>query len=104
MRENRRHPDEEMLIVHKSSTKPDPDKVGRARGAAHAQNREELEHLKRRAAKTTDPTLKRELLLRIQREFGNDKAAEVLHELRLPGADDDVKGRPKPGRSDKGKA
>lgn len=77
--------DEEMLVVHKAPSKADPNKLGRPRAAMPATvsvDREQLELLKRRASSATDPAVRRELIGRIQREFGNDQAAELLRELK----------------------
>jgi hypothetical protein len=84
VRENKTR-DDEMLVVHKLPAKPDPNKLARSRGAAApavAVEREQLELLKRRARAATDPAIQRDIVAKIQRDFGNDKAAELLHELQ----------------------
>ena len=90
---------EEMLIVHKPALQPDPDRAGRGPGAARvpALDSEELALLTRRLAAARDPKEKKGLLGQIQRRFGNEKAAQALHDMREPPGDDDMKPRPPAG-------
>jgi hypothetical protein len=107
-REDQKKPDEEMLIVHKPGPKPDPKKVGAAPAAlprAASLDKQELELMKKQLGMTKEPGVRRELLSRIQAKFGNDKATEVVRELRLKPPDDEPKQRPdRGGGSKKGKA
>jgi hypothetical protein len=90
MKELKKKPDTEMLIVHKPPMKADPDKAGRE-GGDHAQVRamtEELEVMRKRLAQARDAGEKRRLIAEIQRRFGNEKAAQLVHEARHGGEDD----------------
>jgi hypothetical protein len=91
---------QEMLIVHKPPLKPDPDKSGRERGgsARVPAMAEELELMRKRLSQARDPGEKRRLLAEIQRRFGNEKAGQMIQEVRQ-GTDDDAlppsrKGKP----------
>jgi hypothetical protein len=78
---------QEMLVVHKPPLKADPDKSGREpadalRAPAMA---EELELMRRRLSEARDPKEKRHLVAEIQRRFGNEKAGQMIQEVRLGG-------------------
>ena len=104
MRDQRKKPDpEEMLIVHRPALHPDPDKAGRGPAANTELEREELGQLTRRLAAERDPEEKQKLMARIQGRFGNEKAAQVVRELREQAGDDDSQPRP-PARPKRGKA
>lgn len=97
---------EEMLVTHKPAKAPDPDKDGRNPGGgarARAQEKEEFDMFKKRLGSTAGAAEKREILSEIQRRFGNDKAAQVVKEMRLH-EDDDMAPKPKPKGPDKDKA
>jgi hypothetical protein len=108
MREPRKKSEtEEMLVVHKQALKPDPNKAGRHRGEMQrvpGLEREELAILKKRMSRATDPSEKRDLLGQIQRKFGNEKAAEVVRDLRKKAPKDDLSPKPKAAGPKKGKA
>jgi hypothetical protein len=102
MREDQKKHDEEMLIVHKPGAEPDPKKLGGKSGSggggsaarlprAASVDKQELELMKKQLGMTKDPALRRELLAQVQQKFGNDKAIEVVRELRLKPTDDDAK-------------
>jgi|GEM_PF-2803412 len=91
-REDRKQSDEELLIVHKPGPKPDPKKVGAVAAPlprAASLDKQEVELLKKQLSLSKDPAVRRELVSQIQAKFGNDKAADVVRELRLKPADDD---------------
>jgi hypothetical protein len=113
MRDDQRKHDEEMLIVHKAGAAADPKKLGgKAAGPEAARlpraaslDKHELELFKKQIGMTKDPGLRRDLLRQIQQKFGNDRALEVVRELRLQPTDDDVKARtPGAGGTRKGKS
>lgn len=104
-REDQKRHDEEMLLVHKPGAAADPKKVGgmaraAAEGPAAAKapraaslDKQELDLMKKQIGMTKDPAARRELLGQIQHKFGNEKAGEVVRELRLQPTDDDVKAK-----------
>ena len=90
MRELKKKPDaQEMLIVHKPPLKADPDKSGRDRGDAARvpAAAEELELMRKKLSQAKDPREKRHLLTEIQRRFGNEKAGQMIQEVRQGGDD-----------------
>jgi hypothetical protein len=89
VRELKKKPDaQEMLIVHKPPLKADPDKLGRDRDLARAPAMaEELELMKKKLSLAKDPRDKRQILAEIQRRFGNDKAGQMIQEVRQGGDD-----------------
>jgi hypothetical protein len=97
--EDQKKHDEEMLIVHKPGPKPDPDKVGGPAPAAMmpraaSLDAQELDLLRKQLSMTKDPAVRRALVTQVQQKFGNDKATEVVRELRLSTHDDDPPARP----------
>jgi hypothetical protein len=101
MREDHKKHDEEMLIVHKPGPKADPAKAGRAAAElprAASLDKHELELIKKQIGMTKDPGVRRELIGRIQSKFGNDKATEVVREMRLKSPDDDHHSKPHPAK------
>ncbi|MES1164427.1 MAG: hypothetical protein ABUR63_01615 [Verrucomicrobiota bacterium] len=110
-REDQKKHDEEMLIVHKAGAKPDPKKVGGPVAAlprAPSLDKQELDLIKKQIGVAKDPGLRRDLLSQISTKFGNDKAIEVVRELRLKDPGDDLlaspPGGPKAGESKAGGA
>jgi hypothetical protein len=100
MREDKKKHDEEMLIVHKPGPKADPAMAGRSHAEpprATSLDKDELALIKKQIGMTKDPGLRRELLGRIQHRFGNDRANEVVREMRLKSSDDDLKSKPPAG-------
>jgi len=96
MKELKKKPNEEMLIVHKSANKPDPDITGRnpvETPLGGALDRQDFELLKRQITLVKDPSERRVLIARIQKRFGNDKAMEVIRELREKSSDDESRPR-----------
>jgi len=108
MREDHKKHDDDMLIVHKPGPKADPVKAGRAAAElprTASVDKQELDLLKKQLGMTKDPGVRRDLVGRIQSKFGNDKATEVVRELRLKTPDDDVQHPKKPpAGGSKGKA
>src|SRR5436190_7968860 len=104
MHEDHKKHDEEMLIVHKPGPAPDPKKVGGPAPAgpmprAASLDAQELDLLKKQLSMTKDLAVRRALVAQIQDKFGNDKAAEVVRELRLSAhGDDDAPARPPAAR------
>jgi hypothetical protein len=91
VRELKKKPDaQEMLIVHKPPLKGDPDKSGRERGgsARVPAMAEELEIMRKKLSQARDPREKRHLLAEIQRRFGNEKAGQLIQEVRQGGDED----------------
>jgi hypothetical protein len=100
MHEDHKKHDDEMLIVHKAGPAPDPKKAGGPAPAgplprAASLDTQELDLLKKQLSMTKDLAVRRALVEQIQRKFGNDKATEVVRELRLSAqGDDDAPSRP----------
>lgn len=98
MREAKKKTDAgELLATRKPAAKSDPDMAGRDRGGmrAPALDKEEFDLMKKRLASAKGAGEKRDVLAEIQRRFGNDKAGQVVKEMRL-NEDDDMPSRPKP--------
>ena len=96
VKELKKKPNEEMLIVHKSANKPDPNITGRNPADAPigaVLDRQDFETLRKQTALVKDPSERRILIARIQKNFGNEKAMEVVRELRERSSDDES--RPK---------
>ncbi len=98
MREDQKKHDEEMLVVHKPGAKADPKKAGGPAPAvmprAASLDKHELELIKKQIGMSKDPGVRRDLVAQIQHKFGNDKATEVVREMRLKTPDDDMKSKP----------
>ena len=107
LREEHKKHDDEMLIVHKPGAKAEPSKAGRAAAEVPrvaALDKQELDLLKQQISMTRDPSVRRELVARIQSKFGNEKATEVVQELRHAHPDDAVSVKKAPTKGGKGKA
>jgi hypothetical protein len=97
MREDKKKHDDEMLIVHKPGAKADPDKGGRSPSGAPrvpALERQELDLLQKQVKAAKDPAVRRDLVARVQQRFGNEKAIEVVREIREKNPDDDIHYKP----------
>ena len=103
-RDEQRHHDEEMLIVHKAGPKAEPKKVGGPPLPRTASlDQQELELMKKQLGTTKDPALRRELVSQIQLKFGNEKAIAIVRETRLTASDDDPGPKPSAAGRTKGK-
>ena len=83
----RKAPEDEMLVVHKPGTRPEPDKSGRDRGVIARTpdlDKGDLELMRRKLSLARNAREKRLLLAEIQRKFGNERASHLIHELTSP--------------------
>ena len=93
MKELKKKPNQEMLIVHKSANMPDPSITGRKPVdipfGGILVDRQDFEMMKKQTTQVKNPSERRVLIVQIQKRFGNDKAMEVIRELRGTSSDDE---------------
>ena len=82
MRDGRKRPEDELLVVHKPA--PAPDKTGREPAATNLQMLPaDVNALADRILESTDPETRARLLAAIQGRFSNGFAARVMDQVRF---------------------